>query len=342
MSFQQFVIKALLSLPKGLLVKMSGGEPLVIDGNTLEARTQFLASQGAKAPSMTTLSAPDARAATNQGLALLGEKPRPDVTIKERTIPGPGGPLAVRLYAPTGSAGEALPGLVFFHFGGCVIGDLDTCHFFCSLLADICQCAVMSVDYRLAPENKFPAAIEDAVAAYEWALANGAEIGMDANKIAVGGDSAGGYLSAVVAQEMKRKGGRQPAAQLLIYPVTDMEAEGGSMVSCADCYPLSTPVMHWFINHYLNTPAEAKDLRASPGKSDDLSGLAPAIVITTGFDPLRDQGEDYANKLERAGVPVTYRCYGELAHGFTAMTGAVPAAGAACQDIAYDLHALLN
>lgn len=340
MALQRMIVRGLMKLPEGLLARMAG-EPVVIDGRTMDVRTQILAAQGARAPSMTTMTPVEARAATNQGLALLDSKPRRSVLVTARTIPGPAGEMPVRVYRSAASDGSR-PGLVYFHMGGCVIGDLDTCHAFCSTLADIAQCVVLSVDYRLAPEHRFPAAVDDAVAAYEWAVAHGGEIGMDTSRIAVGGDSAGGYLSAVVAQEMKRKALRQPAAQLLIYPVTDMEARGGSMVSCAGCYPLTSEIMHWFIGHYLNEAQEAKDLRASPMKSDDLAGLAPAVVVTAGFDVLRDQGEAYAGKLEAAGVPVTYRCCDSLAHAFTAMTGVVPAARRACEEIARDLKRALG
>ena len=341
MNFQRLLIQGLMKLPSSWLVKMSGGEPLVIDGRTMDPRVQLLAAQGAKGPSLTTLSPIEARQATKAGFALM-DAPLPEgVSVESRVIPGPTQPLPVRIYRPVNASGT-LPGLVYFHMGGCVIGDLDTCHAFCGMIASRAQCVVMSVDYRLAPEHKFPAAVDDAVAAYRWACANGAEIGMDTGRIGVGGDSAGGYLSAVVAQTMKREGGLQPRVQLLIYPVTDMEARGGSMDSCASCYPLTREIMHWFIEHYLNATQEAGDVRASPMKSDDLSGLAPAIVATAGFDPLRDQGEEYARLLEKAGVPVSYRCYDSLAHAFTAMGGVIPAACTACEELAGQVAAALR
>ena len=340
MNIRKLIVSALLKLPDGALVAMSGGTPLTIDGRTLDARVQFLAAQGAKAPSITTLAPAEARAATAQGLRLLDGRPSPHVRIEERTIPGAEGPLDARLYTPA-KAGGPLPGLVFFHFGGCVIGDLDTCHTFCAMLSEIADCVVLSVAYRLAPEHKHPAAVEDALAAYRYARDNAAELGMT-RRIGVGGDSAGGYLAAVVAQETLRSGEEEPALQLLIYPVTDMAWQGGSWTSCENVYPLTREIMEWFIGHYLASPAEAKEPRASPLKLHDLEGLCPAIVITAGFDVLRDQGIAYADKLRVGGVNTTYRCYDRLAHAFTAMTGTVPAAKRACEEIARDVRRILH
>ena len=341
MSFQKFIIRSLMKLPESLLLRMAGGKPLAIDGRVMDPRVQLLAVQGAKAPSITTLDPVAARAATSEGLALLDDAPRASVAISDMTVPGPESDLPARLYRPKAAAGS-LPGLVYFHMGGCVIGDLDTCNTFCSILADLANCAVLSVEYRLAPEHKFPAAVDDALAAYKWAQENAGSLGMEAGRIGVGGDSAGGYLSAVVAQQMKETGGPAPSVQLLIYPVTDMEAEGGSMQSCGDVYPLTAEIMQWFIDRYIDKAEDKKDLRASPMKAQDLSGLPPAIVITAGFDPLRDQGTEYADRLKAAGVAVTYRCYDRLAHAFTAMSGTVPAAKQACEEIAADLRKALS
>lgn len=340
MNIQKLIVRSLLKLPDGALLAMSGGKPLVIDGRTLDPRVQFLAAQGAKSPSITTLDPVAARAATAQGLALLDGTPIASVRVDEVKVPGASGPLGARLYTPTNAEGP-LPGLVFFHFGGCVIGDLDTCHTFCTMLAEIGDCVVLSVDYRLAPEHKFPAAAEDALAAYRYARDHAMELGM-ARRIGVGGDSAGGYLSAVVAQETLRTGEEPPALQLLIYPVTDMEWTGGSWTSCENVYPLTREIMEWFIRHYLTTPEDAKNVLASPLKAQDVEGVCPAIVITAGFDVLRDQGIAYAEKLRQADVSTTYRCYDRLAHAFTAMTGVVPAAKRACEEIARDVRRILH
>lgn len=341
MSVRKFIVRTLLKLPESLLIGMSGGKPLAIDGRILDARAQFLAAQGARQPSIVTLDPVAARAATAEGLKLLDAAPRAGVAVRELSLPGPAGPLAARYYTPKHSI-EPLPGLVFFHFGGGVIGDLDTCHTFCSMISEIAGIAVLNVAYRLAPEHKFPAAVDDALAAYRWAEAHAAELGLIAGRIGVGGDSAGGYLSAVIAQEEKRAGRKGPALQLLIYPVTDWGWRGGSMQSCADVYPLTAEIMDWFAGHYLNDAGEAADVRVSPMKSPDLAGLAPAIVVTAGFDPLRDQGAAYADRLKEAGVSVLYRCEDSLPHAFTAMTGVVPAARAACEKIAADVGKALH
>jgi acetyl esterase/lipase len=215
-----------------------------------------------------------------------------------------------------------------------VIGDLETCHAFCGILARIARTAVLSVDYRLAPDHRFPAGLDDVLAAFRWGRENAARFGAAPGAAAIGGDSMGGNFSAIVAQEMKRLGEAQPALQLLIYPAVDVASETPSMTTYADAYPLSRSIMDWFMGHYMGPDANPADPRLSPDKTADLSGLAPAVVITAGFDPLVDQGEAYAKRLIAAGVPTTYRCYDSLAHGFTAFTGAVPAADAACREVA--------
>lgn len=340
MNVQKLIVRTLLKLPDAVLLAMSGGQPLKIDGRTLDVTTQFLASQGAKAPSLMTLDPVAGRAATSAGLKLLDGVRDPDVDVRDMKVDGAAGPLDARLYTPKNATGP-LPGIVYFHFGGCVIGDLDTCDTFCSMMSEIADCVVLSVAYRLAPEHKFPAAIDDALAAFRFACENSAALGMN-HRIAVGGDSAGGYLSAVIAQETLRRDEETPSVQLLIYPVTDMDWQGGSWDTCADVYPLTQEVMQWFIDMYLNNEDEKNDLLASPLRAGDLEEVAPAIVITSGFDVLRDQGMAYAEKLKEAGVKVTERCYDRLAHGFTAMTGAVPAARRACEEIARDLHSALR
>jgi len=193
---------------------------------------------------------------------------------------------------------------------------------------------VLSVDYRLAPEHRFPAGLEDVLAAYRWARDNSVRFGAPDGRVAIGGDSMGGAFAAVLAQEMKRTGEPQPSLQLLIYPAVDVASETQSMTTYADAYPLSRPTMEWFMGHYLGPDADPADPRVSPIRCEDLAGLAPALVITAGFDPLVDQGEAYAKRLRDAGVPVVYRCYDSLAHAFTAFTGVVPAADIACREIA--------
>ena len=211
---------------------------------------------------------------------------------------------------------------------------LETCDAFCSILACCGRTAVISVDYRLAPEHRFPAGLEDVLAAYRWGRDNAERFGAAPGQVAIGGDSMGGGFAAIVAQEMKRTGEPQPLLQLMIYPAVDLASETLSMRTYADAYPLSKATMDWFVGHYLGPDADPSDPRASPSRAKDLKGLAPAVVVTAGFDPLVDQGEDYAKQLKAAGVPVVYRCYDALAHAFTAFTGAVPCADVACREIA--------
>ena len=252
--------------------------------------------------------------------------------VEHRVLPGPAGGIPARVYHPPGLDAPR-PLLLYFHQGGCVIGDLDWCESFCSLLAETARCRVLSVDYRLGPEHRFPAAQDDALAAYAWAAAHAEEIGGDPRRLAVGGDSAGGGLSAMICHEMKRREGPTPVLQLLIYPWVVALADNQSYRDYALGWPLSADGMRWFVAHYLNDDAEREDPRMSPLLEEDFTGLPPAVVATAGFDPLRDEGAAYAEKLQKAGVPVRYRCYETLSHTFTAFGGAVPAARWALEDV---------
>ena len=336
---RKLLVRLLLSLPGRWLVAMSGGKPLTIEGRVLDPRLQFLSFMGKKQPSMDTMDPVQARQVAAQGLAMLDSAPAHDVDVATIELPvSAQRSIRARTYLPR-LPNRLVPTLVYYHMGGCVIGDLETCHSFCSQIALRSGCLVVSVDYRLAPEHKFPAAVEDALASFRWVRDNAKSLGGNPNIVAVGGDSAGGYLSAVVAQEMKRLGERPPVLQLLIYPAVDWQSETESMKSFGDVYPLTTPIMDYFRKLYFNdAEKDAKDLRASPGLNADLSGLPPALIYTAGFDPLVDQGRDYAEALKVAGVPVLYRCYEHLSHAFTAMGGAVPAAQAAIYEIIADLR----
>ncbi|OYW28997.1 MAG: esterase [Caulobacter sp. 12-67-6] len=330
---QKFILKTILSLPSPILRAMSGGGVVYRGGRTLDPRFQFFAHAAKKMPSITTLPPGVAREASAKGLVAVSGPPEPGVRTENLSIDGPGGSLPLRAYRPADQDSGA-PLIVFAHFGGGVIGDLETCHAFCGILARLARTAVLSVDYRLAPDHRFPAGLDDVLAAYRWGRDNAARFGALPGAAAIGGDSMGGNFAAIVAQEMKRTGEPQPALQLLIYPAVDVASETTSMSTYADAYPLSRPIMDWFMGHYMGPDANPADPRLSPNKSDDLTGLAPAVVITAGFDPLVDQGEAYAKRLQADGVPVTYRCYDSLAHGFTAFTGAVPAADEACREMA--------
>ncbi|MFM9865465.1 MAG: alpha/beta hydrolase [Micropepsaceae bacterium] len=335
---QRLFVRSLLSLPSSWLVAASGGKPITIEERTLDPRLQFLAAMAKRQPGLEAMAAADARKAASAGLAMLDGEPAHDIDIANIEIPADGRTISARTYKPR-LPNRLVPTLVYFHMGGCVIGDLETCHVFCSEIAHKAGCLVVSVDYRLAPEHKYPAAVDDALAAFRWVRENAKTLGGNPNRVAIGGDSAGGYLSAVVSQEMTRANEKAPVLQLLIYPAVDWLSETNSMTAYAQAYPLSAPVMDYFRRHYFTDPEkEIPELKASPGRCPDLSGLPPAFIYTAGHDPLVDQGRDYAEALKIAGVPVIYRCYDHLAHGFTAMSGAVPAAKAALHEIVETLR----
>ena len=268
-----------------------------------------------------------------------GGKP-PVGAVEDVELPGPAGPLPARVYRPEAAAG-ALPTIVYFHGGGWVIGDLDTHDDQCRRICSATNAVVLSVGYRLAPEHPFPAAPDDCLAATRWAAEHVAELGGDAGRIAVAGDSAGGNLAAVVAQAARDAGGPPLAAQLLIYPGVDFSGSGyPSRDENATGYFLTREDMEWFAGHYVAEPHRT-DPRASPILADDLSGLPPAVVVTAEFDPLRDEGEAYADALERAGVTVVRRRYGGLIHGFFDLCALSPAAAGAVAEVCADLRGLL-
>jgi len=237
----------------------------------------------------------------------------------------------VRIYTPLDAADAVLAGVVFFHGGGFVIGDLDTHDDLCRLLANGSGCRVVSVEYRLAPEHPFPAAVEDCWAATQYIAGQADEFGIDATRLAVAGDSAGGNLAAVVTQLAKREDGPAIGFQLLIYPVTQLgsDIETRSMRENASGYFFEKQGMDWFTRAYCPDAAHRSDPRLSPLLCTDLSGLPPAYVVTAGFDPLRDEGKAYADKLDAAGVSVTHVHYPGMIHGFFAMRGLIPKAAEA-------------
>ena len=334
MSAQATIAKLLLKLPGGMLVKMSGGKPVEINGRVLDPQFQFIAHGAQNQPAMSSMTPQEARAVSAMGLEMFADKPEKGVTWSDEDIPSRGRHrIPVRIYRPENQDPQA-PVMVYFHFGGGVIGDLETCHVFCTMIAKRARCPIVSVDYRLAPEHKFPAGLEDCVDAYEWALRNGEKFDAPSGVATIGGDSMGGNFSAIVAQEMLRDRKPLPLLQLLIYPATELEKEFPSYQAFGETYPLSADTMRWFIEQYLPEGQDKSDVRLSPAQETRLEELPPAIIATAGFDPLVDDGAAYAELLRRAGVDVTYKCYDSLAHGFTAFTGAVKAARKACEEIA--------
>ncbi len=242
--------------------------------------------------------------------------------IEERMIPGPAGEIRLRLYWPPAAA--PVPAIVYYHGGGHVIGSLDTHDFVARNLCGGAGALIASVDYRMGPEHKFPAAVEDSFAALQWVQANAASLGADPGRIGVHGDSAGGNLAAVVALLARDAGGPQLRLQSLVYPVTDYTMSGDSYGRYATGYGILTrDAMVWFRNHYLRTPQDANDWRASPIRAQSFAGVAPAIVITAECDVLHDDGERYAEGLRRAGVPVEYREFPGMIHAFFGMVPAV-------------------
>lgn len=332
-----FVARMIFSLPDGLLRAMAGGK-VEGGGAELDPRIALMAKQAATRPSVADLPVAVARQGMQAAFGLIDAPRRPLVKTRDLKVPGGGGAqLDARLYTPPDATGNE-PLLVYMHQGGCVLGGLWTCDSWCSILSEDARAVVLNVDYRHAPEHKFPAAVDDAIAAFDWAVNNSKSLGADGKRVGVGGDSAGGYLSAVVCQARKQAGQSQPYLQLLIYPATDWTSVGGTMQTMEKAYPLSKPVMDWFAGHYVGD-GDKTDWRVSPALAKDKSGLAKALVYTAGFDPLTSQAADYAGLLKTAGVATTYRNYPSLSHSFTAMSGVVPAAKRALAEIARDVKA---
>lgn len=248
-------------------------------------------------------------------------------------VAGADGPLDARLYTPFAAGAPAGPGIVYFHGGGFVVGDLDSHEMLCRRIADAGRVRVLSVAYRLAPEHKFPAAPEDAIAATQWAGANAGDIGFDPARLAVAGDSAGGNLAAVVAQQTKKRGLAPLRAQILLYPATQFLQMTPSQIRLKEGYLLTQAAQDFFRDKYLSRREDALDTRCSPLLENDLGALPPALVVTAGFDPLLDEGRAYADKLEACGVPVTWRDYPGQVHGFFNMTAISSAAREAAADV---------
>jgi acetyl esterase len=271
----------------------------------------------ANRPAWNTLS-PEAARELYLSLRPAAQGPRPtDVKVVDRTIAGPAGDLPVRIYRPASAAADAkLPGLVYAHGGGWVFGNLDSHDVLCAQLALEAGIAVVAIDYRLAPEARFPGAFDDIVAGLKWVAANGPSVGIDPAKLAIGGDSAGGNLAAAVTIWVRDNGGPRLRLQLLAYPVTDAVARAESYRRYEDGYGLNAATMEWFFDHYTPDKAARDDWRVSPLRAGSLAGLPPALVITAGFDPLRDEGRAYAFRLQQEGTQADLMEFGGMLHGF--------------------------
>ena len=272
--------------------------------------------------------------------AILQPDPSPVGEVRDLAATGPAGEIPLRLYRGQGTdASRPQPALIYYHGGGWVLGNLESHDGVCRDIANAAQCTVISVDYRLAPEAKFPAAADDSIAAAQWIHDNAEDLGIDRNRLAVGGDSAGGNLSAVVALHARDNGGPKLKLQVLIYPSTDMSSVYPSYEEFAEQLPLTRTTMDWFVDLYLKQRAtDAKDWRASPLHAKSLAGLPPAYVITAAMDPLRDEGEEFARALMQAGVAVETKRFDGQIHGFLTMGRIIKDSQMAIADIATELR----
>jgi acetyl esterase len=292
-------------------------------------------------PSALSLSVEARRAALTQLLSLCGQ-PEAVGVITELTVPGSEGPLTLRAYAPAGTCTDLLPGLVYFHGGGLVAGNLDTHDPVCRSLVASSGCRVLSVDYRLAPEHPFPAAIEDGAAATAWISAHAQDLGIDPQRLGVCGDSAGATLAAVVCQEMSVSGEARLACQFLLCPILDYASDSESRRTLAHGYLVDRDTLEHDLKYYLAEGGERTDPRVSPLRAADVSRLPPTVIHTAEFDPLRDEGRAYADRLREAGIQTLYRCHPGMIHLFYGMRGLIAYAGAAFAIIGADIRELLT
>jgi acetyl esterase len=292
-------------------------------------------------PSALSLTVDERRGALAHLLSFCGQ-PESVGAIANLSLPGPAGPLAVRAYTPAGAAADALlPGLIYFHGGGLVAGTLDTHDGICRSLANASGCRVLSVDYRLAPEHPFPAAVADGCAATAWIGAHALELGVDPQRLGVCGDSAGATLAAVVCQLTSAAGQVRLACQFLLCPIMDFAAESDSRRVLAQGYLVDRDTLEHDLKHYLTVDADRADPRVSPLRAPDVRHLPPTAIHTAEFDPLRDEGEAYAERLRNAGVVTIYRCHPGMIHLFYGMRGLIAYAGAAFGLMGADIRQLL-
>ena len=294
-------------------------------------------------PPIETMTPAQARAIYLAAKPILQPDPEAVAEVRELTAEGPAGPIPLRLYrGQPAQSDRAQPVVVYFHGGGWVIGDLESHDQLCRALANAVPCTVIAVHYRLAPEHKFPGAVEDAIAATRWIADNASLLKVDPKRLAVAGDSAGGNLSAVVCLAARDSDGPAPVFQFLIYPGTDMAMQRASITRHAEQLPLTRKAMQWFIGHYLNGPQDVDDWRASPLRATNLEGLPPALVITASFDPLSDEGEAFAKALAAAKVPVRLERFEGQIHGFITMGRIVADARRAIELGATELRSALQ
>ncbi len=339
MSLQNLILGVLRSMPH-FITRRIAGAPLEIDGNVLDANIQIVANMAAADAG----DPPETVAAWREGadaFDAMGLPRRAGVTIEDTMI----GDMKARIYSPR-DATDADPAVCFFHQGGFVVMHHLSDDYFCSVLADECDAKVISLDYHLCPESDFPAPIEDGLTLWAYVQDNAADLGIDPRRVALAGDSAGGLICATMAQVLRDAGGVQPAAQCLAYPWVatnfDEETATGSLVSCAECFPLNTATMDFFNATVFPDGKNMDHPYANPALNENLKNLPPAVIGTAGFDPIRDQGNDYAKALLAAGNQVIHHCFSNLPHSYLIMGRVSHAANRACVQMAQDLARLLG
>ena len=303
---------------------------------TLDPQVEYVLGLVKKSPypEFHTVSAVEAREIFETTAPALNVRPEDVFRSEDRVIDGIDGEIPIRIYTPREPAmGELMPIIVFYHGGGFVIGSLDSYDSLCRVFANMVDCIVVSVDYRLAPEHKFPAAVDDGLEAYQWISDNAAELGGDARRMAIVGDSAGGNVTAVTAIGIRDEGDIPPLLQVLIYPVVSGAPETRSHHEFAEGFMLTRADILWFYDNYLPRPEDAVDPRFAPLLEEDLSGLAPALVIVAEYDPLRDEGIAYAEHMHEAGVEVALANYDGMVHGFLSIADAVDMGKAAIDQV---------
>jgi acetyl esterase len=305
-----------------------------IVADKLSPKARAIVDQIAALPQLPTLTPVEARGRPYP----LEAAPEAVGSVTARAIPGPAGPMAIRIYRPKDALRAAL---VYFHGGGWVVGSLEGADATCRALTNRSRCVVISIDYRLAPETKFPGAVDDAYAATKWVAENASDLRIDPARIAVGGASAGGNLAAAVALVARDRGGPKIAFQLLTVPVAELSSKAASHREFAEGYGLTSADMEWYGRHYVRTEADAADPRASVVRAD-LHDLPPAFVITAECDPLRDDGEAYAEKLRKLGIAARYKRYPGMFHGFMSFPGVLPEAAEAFEDAGKALREALT